>query len=492
MNERVALDEFEEAALSRLRAQIAADLERTAHPSTPWLEPKIAPDGSAALDVLIVGGGQSGLATAFGLRRSQVTNVLVIDKAVRGREGPWLTYARMPTLRSPKTYTGPDLDLPSLTYQSWHEARFGAADWARLSLIPTEHWARYLLWFRDVLDLPVRNGCKLVDVSPVDGLLAATLQNASGERQILHARKLVLATGQEGAGRWSSLPLLAALPAHRHARTADAIDFAALRGKVVAVIGAGASAFDNAATALEAGAAHVHLLCRRPKPQVIQPYRWLTFRGILRHLGDLDDRWRWRFMRTVLNLREGFPQQTYDRCARHENFTLHVGAPVEDLRDDGERLALTTPGGTIEADFVISAVGIEIDYGERPELARFASNIATWADRYAPPVDEADPLLARFPYLDADYAFTEKVSGTTPWIRDIHLFAIASTMSFGPSGASINAMTTAVPKLVYGITKGLFAADVERHWHALSTYDVAQAVIDAPAQASVAPRLQTD
>ena len=93
------------------------------------------------------------------------------------------------------------------------------------------------------------------------------------------------------------------------------------------MIGAGASAFDNAATALEFGAAHVHLLCRRPKPQVIQPYRWLTFRGILRHLGDLDDRWRWRFMRTVLNLREGFPQQTYDRCARHENFTLHVGAP---------------------------------------------------------------------------------------------------------------------------------------------------------------------
>ena len=175
MNERVALDELR-GGISRLRAQIAADLERTAHPSTPWLEPKIAPDGSAALDVLIVGGGQSGLATAFGLRRSQVTKVLVIDKAVRGREGPWLTYARMPTLRSPKTYTGPDLDLPSLTYQSWHEARFGAADWARLSLIPTEHWARYLLWFRDVLDLPVRNGCELVDVAPVDGLLAATLQ----------------------------------------------------------------------------------------------------------------------------------------------------------------------------------------------------------------------------------------------------------------------------------------------------------------------------
>ena len=49
--------------------------------------------------------------------------------------GPWLTYARMKTLRSPKDFTGPDLDIPSLTYQSWHEARFGAADFAALDLI---------------------------------------------------------------------------------------------------------------------------------------------------------------------------------------------------------------------------------------------------------------------------------------------------------------------------------------------------------------------
>ena len=53
--------------------------------------------------------------------------------------------------------------------------------------------------------------------------------------------------------------------------------------------------------------------------------------------------------------------------------------------------------------------------------------------------------------------------GETPWIGNIHVFAIASTMSFGPSGSSINAMTTSVRKLVDGITRGLFAGDVERH-----------------------------
>ena len=50
-------------------------------------------------------------------------------------------------------------------------------------------------------------------------------------------------------------------------------------------------------------------------------------------------------------------------------------------------------------------------------------------------------------------------------------------MSFGPSGSSINAMTTAMPKLVHGLTRGLFRADLERHWASFKAYDVPQAVI---------------
>ncbi len=53
-------------------------------------------------------------------------------------------------------------------------------------------------------------------------------------------------------------------------------------------------------------------------------------------------------------------------------------------------------------------------------------------------------------------------------------------MSFGPSGSSINAMTTVVPKVVSGLTRGLFAGDVERHWASLQAYDVPQAVLRTP------------
>jgi cation diffusion facilitator CzcD-associated flavoprotein CzcO len=465
------------SALDALEAQIHDDLVKIAHPKAAWLDVTPGPDGKPALDVLIVGAGQSGLAIGFGLKRSQVTNILLLDKAEEGREGPWLTYARMPTLRSPKDYTGPDLDVPSLTYQSWHEARFGHAHWQNLELIPRELWAEYLLWFRRVIRLPVRNGCELMEIAPASvGLLVATVRSAGGI-ETLYARKIVLATGQEGAGNWTIPEPLRHLPSTLCAGAADDIDFEALRGRQVAVIGAGASAFDNAATALEAGATEVHLFCRRAEIQLVQPYRWLTFRGFLRHLSDLDDAWRWRFMRAILEMREGFPQPTYDRCARHANFVLHEGAPVEAAHKVDDKVELLTPRGSFVADFFICGTGIDMDFAGRPELQNFAGNIATWADRYQPPPGERNPRLGRFPYLADDYAFTERVLGATPWLSNIHLFAIASTMSFGPSGSSINAMTTAVPKLVHGLTRGLFQADLELHWASLQAYDVPQAVV---------------
>ncbi len=468
---------MEETALARLEAQVRADLTKIAHPRMPWLEPVTGPDGRAAHDVVIVGAGQSGVATAFGLMRARVDNIRVIDKAERGREGPWLTYARMHTLRSPKDFTGPDLDVPSLTYQSWHEARFGEADWEALELIPRELWGEYLLWVREQIGIPVDNETELTDIAPAGNLLRLTLTSASGE-EIVHTRKLVLATGQESTGRWWMPEFVEKLPAHCRAHTADEIDFEKLSGKVVAVLGAGASALDNAATALEAGAKSVHLFCRRASPQVVQPYRWLTFAGFLRNLSDLDDAWRWRFMRRVLSLREGFPQATWDRCARHENFHLHGGAAWQDARIDADgRVEIATAQGPFTADFLICGTGIENDYAARPELSRFASNILSWGEAYSPPEDERDERLGRFPYLARDYSFMEREPGETPWIRHIHLFSIASTMSFGASGSSINAMTNAIPKLVNGITGGLFRDDVEKHWANFEAYDVPQAVI---------------
>ncbi|WP_428487688.1 NAD(P)-binding domain-containing protein [Rhodopila sp.] len=450
------------------------DLARIAHPRTPWLEPRIGPDGQPALDVLIVGGGQSGIAIASGLLRAMVTNILVVDRAPSGQEGPWLTFARMHTLRSPKDYTGPDLDLPSLGYQAWHEARYGVAHWQALEQISRHDWAVYLGWVRDTVGVPLRNETAVVDIVPAsNGLLAVTLSNGA----MKYARKVVLATGQDGAGVWWMPDFVAALPVGFRAHAADPIDFAALRGRRVAVLGAGASAFDNAALALEAGAVEVVLFCRRPEPQVVQPYRWLTFAGFLRHVSELDDAWRWRFMSHIMRMREGFPQATYDRCARHPTFRLRTGTSWTSARRVGDAVEIQTSKGPFKADFLICGTGVEMDFSQRPELSRLAGNIARWSDRYQPPPEERDERLARFPYLAADFSLLPRQPGLTDWMADIHMFNIASTMSFGPSGSSINAMTTSVPKLVSGLTRGLFKGDLERYWQSLKQYDVPQAVL---------------
>ena len=182
-------------------------------------------------------------------------------------------------------------------------------------------------------------------------------------------------------------------------------------------------------------------------------------------------------MSHILRMREGFPQETYDRCAGHGAFRLVTGAPWNAARVAGDAVAIETPCGPHIADFLICGTSVEMDFSRRSELARIAHNIARWSDRYHPPAAQRDDRLARFPYLAADFSLLPREPGLTDWMTDLHIFNIASTMSFGPSGSSINAMTTAVPKLVAGLTSGLFKGDVDRHWRSLQEYDVPQAVL---------------
>lgn len=469
--------------IAALEARVRREIEMTAHPRAEWMAPRTRA-GKPVLDVLIVGAGQSGLATAFALKRERVTNILLIDRAPAGREGPWVTYARMPTLRSPKNQTGPDLGLPSLTFEAWVDALRGPGSFERTYMIASEDWQAYLHWCRRVLELPVRNDTALTGIAPGqldDGgrCLLATL--STGET--IAARKIVLATGQDGTGEWWMPDFIRALPADRRAHTCDEIDFAALKGRTVAVLGAGASAMDNAAVALEHGA-DVRLFCRRAEPMIIQRYRWLTFAGFLRHLGDMPDEWRWRFMRVILTAREGFPGDTYKRVTAFPNFMMEVGRPWTGAAMENGRIRLETPRGPFLADFAICGTGVRQDLSKRPELASLADKVALWRDRFTPPAGDEDELLGAYAYLAPDYSFVEKVPGSAPFLADIHVFGIGSTMSFGPSGSSINAMTIAVPKLVAGLTKGLFQADLPRHWQSLLDYDFKQVELDPTRQIS--------
>ena len=94
------------AGLDALTRQVRRDLELLDYPRRPWVTARRTASGDSIYDVVIVGAGQSGLATAFGLSRERVGNVLVVDQNPLDRAGPWLNFARMRTLRTPKYLTG--------------------------------------------------------------------------------------------------------------------------------------------------------------------------------------------------------------------------------------------------------------------------------------------------------------------------------------------------------------------------------------------------
>ena len=217
--------------------------------------PNWVPDSTGTNhNVTIVGGGQTGCAIAFALRRAGIGRVTIIDAAVdESQAGLWLNAARMNLLRTPKTLPGPELGIPAFSFQAWYEARHGAEAYAAIDRIRRLDWAEYLRWYRHFLGIPVRYRTRLQSIEPADGHFRLHLET-DGVAATETTRKIVLATGFTGYGGAYVPPVLAdALPRQIYAHTEDPIDFPALRGKAVAVIGAAASAFDAAGVALEVG-----------------------------------------------------------------------------------------------------------------------------------------------------------------------------------------------------------------------------------------------
>ncbi|WP_291296685.1 FAD-dependent oxidoreductase [Elioraea sp.] len=463
------MDTPDHPRVAALADEARATLGYIDYPRRSWTRPVVAPDGSEAADVLVAGAGINGLAVAFLLAREKVARVRVVDAAEEGHEGPWLGFARMRWLRTPKELVGPDLGVAPLSFPTWYAARFGTAAWDALVRAPNGVWMDYLRWFRETAGITVENGTRLVAIAEAgEGLFACTLAGPGGEERCF-ARRIVLATGVLGAGGPAMPAEIAALPGHLRAHSSDMIDVAALAGKRVAVIGAGASAFDNAAVALERGAASVTLIARRASIEQPNVKQAMEFAGFLRHYGELSDAQRFRLHRVLARFAVPPPPDSVARCTDHgARFRVLTASPLRAARVEGGAVALDTPQGTIAADFVIAATGFAVRMGGRPELAAFADRIALWADRFPPA--GADATLGAMPYLDAGFAYTARDAADAPMLARLHDVGIAAVPSVGPVCVGLNGMKFGPDRVVRAITRSLFLEEAEAHVAAVEAF----------------------
>ncbi|MDH2356134.1 NAD(P)/FAD-dependent oxidoreductase [Bradyrhizobium sp. SSUT112] len=415
-------------------------------------------------NVAIIGGGQSGSAFAFALRRAGIGRVTVIDAADdAASSGPWLTSARMHKLRTPKGLPGPELGLPGLSFQAWYEAHRGAAAYDVLDRIPRVEWAAYLDWYRKTLGIEVRYRTRLIRIEPQDGHLRLHLDVGGAVRTEI-ARKIILASGFPSNGGPAVPDVVSRdLPKALYAHTSETIDFEGLRDKSVAVLGSAASAFDAAAVALETGAREVHLFARRDALASEPVIRTRGYPGAYDNYGSLPDAVRWHQAIRFRRAGSTPPPDAVARAVKFSNFHLHLATPWTSAKSFGQRLLATTPQGDIAFDFTIVGTGYQVDLARRPELAAFSDEILLWRDRFSPPADQPDDILGAHPYLGLGHEFLEKQPGHAPYLRNIHVFNPAAFVSFGLPIGDVPSFKRDIPGVVARISRDLFLDDLPAH-----------------------------
>jgi cation diffusion facilitator CzcD-associated flavoprotein CzcO len=450
--------------LRSLESQLASDLEVMNYPERQW-DYQIAPD---VLEVAIIGGGHTGRSAAFGLRRHGIPNVRILDRHPAGFEGPWRTFARNSTLRTPKSVTGGlDWGIPNLNFRRWCAALYGDDYWQSLHYIPRLLWADYIEWYARILQLPIQNDTSIEDITWDEDRQVFCLHTPNGT---MNARFIIFATGMECAGgKYIPAIIRENLPAHAYYHTMDAIDFASFAGKQVGIIGGGAGAFDNAIACLKGGAASVDIMIRRKHLVNINRIRWSEWNGYHRHYIDLPDETKWYYSIEEMRLGQLPPPNTYYEAMRHEHLTLYGDAPIREIRYVDGKILGTYGDRPLSHDVLICGTGFVMDLNQQPELNTFAPHIARWIDRYTPPEGDRHAVMEQFPYLGNHLEFTPK-SPEHSYLQRCYYLSSGSAVLSG-FRANLSGLQYALQRVAYDIGRQLFLEHQPEIIEAFDRYD---------------------
>jgi cation diffusion facilitator CzcD-associated flavoprotein CzcO len=457
------------ASLEELEARLKRDFELLVMPpAKDWLEPREHPEFGPALDVAVIGAGMSGLAAAFALKCLAIRSLKIFDRSPAGFEGPWATFARMETLRSPPELSGPAFGFSNLTFRAWFEAQFGLDAWKQVHRIPRLQWMDYLRWYRRVIDVPVENDTALIDIGGDREFVVLTLRSPAGTQKVA-ARQVVLANGRDAFGGPYTPEMFRGLDPRFVRHSVEDIDFDTLKGKVVGVIGAGASAVDNAAEALEHGAARVAMMIRRSDMPRINKGMGIGSAGFWVGFHALTHAQKWQIVNYIDEQAVPAPRDSTLRVSRHKNFSLFASCSPLGIEIRDNRVLLNTTRGKLAFDFLILATGLAVDWSQRPEFAALKPHIQLWGDHFTPE-GHADYAQVDHPYVGPSFEFLERAPGTAPWVERIHAFNFPTYLSHGPVSGDIPAISTGAERVANGVAAALFAEDYERTWRQMQNW----------------------
>lgn len=478
-------------SLTALEERLHDDFITLGWPAKAWM-PTTTHHGAVVHDVLIIGAGQAGLALSAALAHVGIGAVL-LDKAPMDMEGPWATTARMETLRSPKELTGPALGIPSLSFRAWFIAQWGLEHWAALDKIPRLQWMDYLRWYRRVIHADVRNNHRVTAIRPqADGIVEIdVVVDGQPEANTWLARRVILATGRDGLGGAQIPAFMQDIDRKFWAHSSDVMDYAQLRDLHVGIVGAGASAMDSAATALEYGAASVDLLIRRNDLPRVNKSKGSGLPGLTHGQYLLPDTWKWQIRHHINASQVPPPRSSTLRVSRHTNAFFNLGCAVQKITLRSNKLHVQTPHGTFVLDFMIVSTGFAIDWSQRPEFANIAPHVRLWSDRFTPPAGQEDQELSDSPDLGALFEFQEKTPGQQPGLERIHCFCYPAALSHGSISGDIPAISDGARKLAHGLAALFYREDIVHHFAELQSYAEPELDGDEWTTADPTVRIQT-
>jgi FAD-dependent urate hydroxylase len=448
------------SSLAALEVEARRQLEILNIPPKPWVKSR-----EGVLDVALIGAGMGGVACAIGLTREGIGNFHLIDAAKPGHAGPWASYARMKILRSPKHICGPEQGIPALAFRSWYEAAYGEAAWTTLYKIDPLDWQRYLDWLCGFFAFSITQGVAVTHVSPSDAHFTLTLAHGESVR----ARRLILAPGREHRGTLlEKFPELAQVDAARFNHSADTIDFTRLVGKRVGVIGAVASAFDNASTALEAGAAHVSLLVRRPYIPQINKSKWFAFQGAFRGAASLSDDERIEILDYIASLQVPPPHESVHRFFAASKARGDAGAIALDCGElkfsmEGDAIRVTTRHGEEKFDHLIFATGFSNSLDTNAELKDILPHVRRWRD-VRPGMAAQHHPIADAPYVGAAGELLPLKDDGPAWVSRIWLLHHSTRYNLGPINGDIPPLSIAAENITRAVAASLFKEDFSAHF----------------------------